>query len=65
LDILVAKQSNRQSTCTLARQPVAGRGKLAVLTFRFDGFSAEGSMHWNATEVYQRDESGWRIIHIH
>jgi len=22
-------------------------------------------MHWNATEVYQRGESGWRIIHTH
>jgi ketosteroid isomerase-like protein len=40
-------------------------GDVAILTFRFQSFSAEGSMHWNATEVYQRDESGWRIIHTH
>jgi ketosteroid isomerase-like protein len=40
-------------------------GDVAVLTFRFDSFSGDGSMHWNATEVYQHGESGWKIIHTH
>jgi ketosteroid isomerase-like protein len=38
-------------------------GDVAVLTFRFVSHAGEGSMHWNATEVYSRDDSGWRIVH--
>jgi ketosteroid isomerase-like protein len=45
------------------RVQVAGDG--AVLTYRFKSYGGEGSMHWNTTEVYQRDESGWKIIHTH
>jgi ketosteroid isomerase-like protein len=40
-------------------------GDVAVLTFRFQSHGSGGSMHWNTTEVYQRDENGWRIIHTH
>ena len=40
-------------------------GDVAVLTFRFESHGNEGSMHWNTTEVYRRDEDGWRIIHTH
>lgn len=37
----------------------------AVLTFRFLSHGSEGSMHWNASEVYRETEEGWRIIHTH
>jgi ketosteroid isomerase-like protein len=40
-------------------------GEAAVLTYRFVSHGSEGSMHWNATEVYRRSEAGWRIIHTH
>ena len=40
-------------------------GDVAVLTFRFDSHGSEGSMQWNATEVYQRSPAGWKIIHTH
>ena len=40
-------------------------GDVAVLTFRFESHGSESSMHWNTTEVYRRDEAGWRIIHTH
>ena len=40
-------------------------GGVAVLTYRFDSHGSEGSMHWNATEVYQESPGGWKIIHTH
>jgi ketosteroid isomerase-like protein len=40
-------------------------GDVAVLTFRFLSHGSEGSMHWNATEVYRQTEGRWRIIHTH
>lgn len=40
-------------------------GAAAILTFQFDSFGTEGSMHWNCTEVYQRFVDGWRIVHSH
>ena len=40
-------------------------GDTAVLTFRFLSYGSEGSMHWNATEVYRQTSAGWRIIHTH
>ncbi len=40
-------------------------GDVAVLTFRFESHGSTGSMHWNTTEVYRRDEGCWRIIHTH
>ena len=42
---------------------VVGDG--AVLSFRFASHGSEGSMMWNTTEVYRKDESGWRIVHTH
>jgi ketosteroid isomerase-like protein len=38
---------------------------VAVLTYRFKSYGGGGSMHWNATEVYRRDDAGWRILHSH
>ena len=39
---------------------------IAVLTFNFSSRSNNGiEMRWNCTEVYRRDEVGWRIIQTH
>jgi hypothetical protein len=40
-------------------------GDAAILTFRYVSQGSEGAMRWNCTEVYQRFEAGWRIIHSH
>ena len=37
----------------------------AILTFRFVSHGSEGSMHWNCTEVYQRIDGDWKIVHTH
>jgi len=46
-------------------------GDTAVLTFQYrsadineDGYETTGS-HWNTTEVYQRIDGRWRIVHTH
>lgn len=40
-------------------------GDVAVLSFQFFSRGSEGSMKWNATEVYRKLPEGWRIIHTH
>ena len=40
-------------------------GDAAILTFRYASHGSEGSMHWNCTEVYQRFEDRWKIVHSH
>jgi ketosteroid isomerase-like protein len=40
-------------------------GDAAILSFRFVSYGSEGSMRWNCTEVYQRLETGWKIVHTH
>ncbi|MFK0205517.1 YybH family protein [Agrobacterium sp. NPDC090283] len=42
-------------------------GDAAVLTFRFNSYSgSEGKeMRWNCTEVYRRQNEGWRIVQSH
>lgn len=42
-------------------------GDAAVLTFNFNSGDGDGGrlMRWNCTEVYRRDESGWKIIQTH
>jgi ketosteroid isomerase-like protein len=42
-------------------------GEAAVLTFNFVSYSGneEQRMRWNCTEVYRRQDRGWRIIHTH
>lgn len=37
----------------------------AVLTFNFNSEGSGGAMRWNCTEVYERTEQGWRIVHTH
>jgi ketosteroid isomerase-like protein len=41
-------------------------GDTAVLTFNFVGTGNDGSKNrWNATEVYNRFENVWKLIHSH
>jgi ketosteroid isomerase-like protein len=40
-------------------------GNAAILSFRFVSHGSEGSMRWNCTEVYERLEGGWKIVHTH
>ena len=41
-------------------------GDVAVLSYRFDSWTSDGSSHhWNATEVYRREPRGWVICHTH
>lgn len=40
-------------------------GDAAVLSFNYVSRGSEGSMRWNATEVYRRFDDGWKIIHTH
>jgi ketosteroid isomerase-like protein len=40
-------------------------GDVAVLSFQFVSRGSEGSVKWNATEVYRKLPEGWRIIHTH
>lgn len=42
-------------------------GSAAVLTFNFVSYGGdEGNrMRWNCTEVYRRDDAGWRIVQTH
>lgn len=38
----------------------------AVLTFNFVSWGGDGSeSRWNCTEVYRRDQAGWRIVQTH
>ncbi len=40
-------------------------GEAAVLTFNLASYSGTTTMHWNCTEVYQRDKQGWCLVHTH
>ncbi len=40
-------------------------GDAAVLSFQFVSHGSEGAMHWNCSEVYQRLDGAWKIIHTH
>ena len=40
-------------------------GDVAVLTFQFVSQGSEGEMRWNSTEVYERHDAEWKIIHSH
>ena len=37
----------------------------AVLTFNFNSDGASGRLRWNCTEVYERHDESWRIVHTH
>lgn len=40
-------------------------GEAAVLTFNLASRSGATEMNWNCTEVYQRFDQNWRLIHTH
>lgn len=40
-------------------------GDMAVLTFNFVSHGAGVEQRWNTTEVYERKDGGWRIVHTH
>jgi hypothetical protein len=40
-------------------------GKTAVLTYRLTRRRAAVTDDWNATQVYEKQTSGWRVIHSH
>jgi ketosteroid isomerase-like protein len=40
-------------------------GDAAILTLRFVSQGSEGTAHWNCTEVYQRFDDDWKIVHSH
>jgi hypothetical protein len=40
-------------------------GKTAVLTYRLARRIAAATDYWNATQVYEKQASGWRLIHSH
>jgi len=46
-------------------------GNIAVLTFNLDDSGArvasvdQGTQHWNSTEVFQRLDGKWKIVHSH
>jgi len=40
-------------------------GPVAVLTYRFVRHNGTAAEEWNATQVYERKQEGWRVIHAH
>jgi hypothetical protein len=38
---------------------------MAVLTFQFVNRTGGGVQRWNTTEVYERRNGCWRIVHTH
>ncbi len=38
---------------------------VAVLTFNLVSHGSEGTMRWNATEIYERIGDQWQIVHSH
>jgi ketosteroid isomerase-like protein len=40
-------------------------GDMAVLTFNFVSWTDGNVLRWNTTEVYQRRDDRWRIVHTH
>jgi len=50
---------------TLVNPLVQECGDAAVLTFNFESNSGADVSRWNCTEVYRRQDEGWRIIQTH
>jgi hypothetical protein len=40
-------------------------GDVVILTYQLAQRNGSATTYWNATEVYQRKDQGWRIIHTH
>lgn len=39
--------------------------KVAVLTYRLARHTGAATSYWNATQVYEKQRAGWRVIHSH
>jgi ketosteroid isomerase-like protein len=44
---------------------VQAAGDMAVLTYNYVTHNGAATRRWNATQVYQRKQSAWRLIHSH
>ena len=40
-------------------------GDCALLTFNFVSRTGDAVQRWNTTELYERRECGWKIVHSH
>jgi len=40
-------------------------GDCALLSYHFHSQGPDGSMNWNCSEVFRRQQQGWRIVHTH
>jgi ketosteroid isomerase-like protein len=49
----------------MAEPKVQSSGDIAVLTYILVRHVGSATSRWNATQVYQRQKEGWRIIHSH
>ena len=49
----------------MAEPKVQTSGETAILTYILVRHIGTATTHWNATQVYQRNKEGWRIIHSH
>ena len=49
----------------MAEPKVQLRGETAVLTYILVRHMGSATTRWNATQVYQRNKDGWRVIHSH
>jgi hypothetical protein len=44
---------------------VQAAGAMAVLTYQLITENGDVTRKWNATQVYQRKNAGWKVIHTH
>ncbi len=53
--------------CEMLNPHVRLQGDLGVLTFNWYSYSSDGEVtsRWNTTEVYQRRNDHWQIVHMH
>jgi ketosteroid isomerase-like protein len=49
----------------MAEPRVQASGDTAVLTYILVRHVGTATTRWNATQVYQRKQDGWRVIHSH
>lgn len=49
----------------LAEPKVQTAGETAILTYILVRHVGGATTRWNATQVYQRKQEGWRVIHSH
>ena len=60
-----ARGKIRTDRYELLNPHVQQSGDVAVLTFNYISWTDDKTSRWNCTEVYRRDDEGWRIIQTH